>query len=475
MIPASQIKAPNYGPHNVKSIRDFFRDIIGELFPECCLTKAMKKNGQLPFVVGAQDEMTLNFEHIFRVRDYPSAFIFSLALYVDIRYILEDQARDPYDQLQATGAFTKAKLEEHFPKMKGPMALKKECNARIAELHYCVTNDFTEEDRTRRFLEKGVTEPFEKHFHLKRNPVWSGLFDFRCRLVLNDLGFRFICESPLVVGAAFVYYAARNRKENPKSWPMMDQFLRIHGEDRVFQGAVSADETPMDLLKRFVDADLATTPAGDLAGFSRRSISLEAFNNRYGFDEGKARRSMSYLREIIREKFDVQAGNIFSRQAKAAQKDNKQGQHSSQTSAPPPEAGSSSTTDHPPTAPKISKEALQSSRVSPVELLEILDETTTNLLENQLTVEYFQLHDESVQLFQNLRQEFSSEADQDASFVFDENSRVGKLAQILPVIYRSAQATTDPAATTGRLGKVVEAFCEGLPEESGPLFPSAKK
>lgn len=463
MIPSSQLKQPDYGPHDSNSISKFFMDIIQELFPECCLTKAMKKNGQLPFVVGAQDEMTLNFEHIFRIRDYSSAFIFSLALYVDIRYILEDQVKDPYDQLQITGAFTKAKLEENLPKMKGPMMLRKECTARIAELHYCVTNDFTEEDRTRRFVEKGITEPFEKHFHLKRNPVWSGLFDFRCRLVLNDLGFRFICESPLVVGAAFIYHIARNEKGGPKPWPMMEQFLHLYGDERIFQGAVSPDETPMSLLKRFVDCDLATTPAGELVGFSRRSISLEAFNSRYGFDEGKARRSMSYLREIIREKFDVQAGNIFSRQpaAIAAPQEGSQ-EHSNQAVAPL--NGSSKDQS---VAQQSRKEAFQSSRVSPVELLEILDETTTSLLENQLTVEYFQLHDESVQLFQSLLQEFSSEADKDPSFVFDDNSRVGKLAQLLPVIYRSANAT-NPTATTSRLEKVVEAFCSNLPEEPGP-------
>ncbi|RYP50026.1 hypothetical protein DL768_004381 [Monosporascus sp. mg162] len=389
MIPLSELKKPEYGPHTVDSIRHFFGAIIFELFPECCLMKAMKKNGQLPFVVGAQDEMTLNFEHIFRVRDYPSAFIFSLALYVDIRYILEDQVRDAYDQLQITGAMTKAKLEEHLPSLKGPMALRKECTARIAELHYCVINDFTEEDRRRRFMEKGVTEPFEKHFHLKRNPVWS----------------------------AFVYYAARMGKCGAV-WPMMDRFLHAHGVERVLQGAVSADDTPLGLLKRFVECGLATTPAGDLVGFSRRSISLEAFTQRYGFDDGNSRRSMSYLREIIREKFDVQAGNIFSRQAAiaAAQKDG--GEHSSQTLAPL--NGSSPDQS---VVQKIRKEALQSSRVSPVDLLEILDETTTGLLENQLTVEYFQLHDESVRLFRDLLKEFSPEADKDTSFAFDENSR----------------------------------------------------
>lgn len=462
------LQKPEYGPHTVDSMREFTRAIVWETFPECCLMKAMKKNGQLPFVVGAQDEMTLNFEHIFRVRDYGSAFIFSLALYMDIRYILEDQVKDPYDQLQITGALAKAKLEEARPKMKGSIRLRQECHARIAELHYCVTNDFTEEDRTRRFMEKGVNEPFEKHFHLKRNPVWSGLFDFRCRLVLDDLGFRYICESPMVVAAAFVYYVARLGRSESLCWPMMDRFLRSHGEERVFQGTVSAGQTAMDLLKRFVDRGLCTTAAGDLVGFSRRSVSLEAFNGRYGFDEGKARRSMSYLRDIIREKFDVQAGNIFSRQAAIAAAESDSRERSDGTLA---RTDVSSPSEQQSTVQKR-KEALQSSRVSPVELLEILNETVTSLSENELTVEYFQLHDESVQLFKDLLQEFTTEANEDPSFNFDEGSRDTALAQLLPVIYRSATIAGNPAEIVGRLENVAKAFCSNLPQDLGPLFPS---
>ena len=459
VMPLSRLDKPQYGPHTVDSIRDFFRVIIWETFPECCLMKAMKKNGQLPFVVGQQDEMTLNFEYIFRVRGYQAAFIFSLALYFDIRYILEDRVRDPYDQLQSTGALTKARLEEAMARLKGGLSnarLRQECYARIMELHHCVTNDFTEEDRTRRFTEKSFDEPFEKHFHLKRNPVWSGLFDFRCRLVLNDLGFRYICESPMVMAGAFVYYVARIERGETLRWPMMDRFLRSQGEDRVFQGTASGEKTAMSLLKRFVECELCTTAAGDLVGFSRRPISLEAFNDRYGFDYGKARRSMSYLREIIGEKFDVQAGNIFSRQAAVAMAEKEK---NTAASGRP--------------AVQNRKEALQSSRVSPVELLEILDETVTSLSENQLTVEYFQLHDESIQLFRDLLEEFSSEADADPNFSFEEGSRVTKLAQLLPVIYRSA-STGSPTETVGRLENVTREFCVQLPEESTRLFPDIR-
>lgn len=74
---------------------------------------------------------------------------------------------------------------------------------------------------------------------------------------------------------------------------------------------------------------------------------------------------MSYLREIIRDRFDVQAGNVFSRQAAVTVTND------DKATAPP---GGSATQKR--------KEAPQSSRVSPVELLEILDETVTSLSEN---------------------------------------------------------------------------------------------
>lgn len=88
-------------------------------------------------------------------------------------------------------------------------------------------------------------------------------------------------------------------------------------------------------------------------------------------------------------------------------------------------------------------------------------------------VEYFRLHDESIQLFRDLLKEFSSEADADPAFSLDDGSRVTKLAQLLPVIYRSANAGS-PAETVGRLESVASAFCSNLPEESSLLFPDIR-
>ncbi len=445
-MPSSLFDRPGYEPHTIYSIRHFNQAVIWENFPDCCLTADMKYRRLLPPVVCAQDEMSLNFETVFKTRGYSSASIFSLALYVDIRYVLGDQVRDPYDQLRLNGAFTKAKLEEHIPEMNGSTALRKECKTRIKELDRCFVNDFIEDERAARLLKSGVIEPSEKHFHLKRNPVWSGLFDFRCRLVLNDLGLRFICESSLVVAAAFVYYAVRIGKDAVMSWPMMDRFITVHGGDRVFQGVISPDESPMGLLRRFVDGDLDTTATSDLVGFSQRSASpLKAFSQRYRLDDGEARRSMSYLREIIREKFDGQG-------------------------VAPPDGSSPGRS----AVRKPGGESLLSSHVSPVEMLEILDGATTDLMDNQLSVEYFQLHDEAVRLFGSLLREFSAEADGNAFLALADDSKVGNLVQLLPVIYRTAD-TTSPAETTGRLEKVVGVFCASLPRQLGPLFPGAQK
>ncbi|KAL7624679.1 hypothetical protein AAE478_006249 [Parahypoxylon ruwenzoriense] len=434
MIPPSTMKRPKYGPQEFDDYRHFTKDVVFELFPECCLLKAMKKNGELPATVSAQDELTLDFEHIFRLRDCPSSFVFGLSLYIDIRYILEDQVIDAFNLLQSTAARMKTTLEDHLPNIKGPWDLKRDCRDRLAELEVAIIDDFLLENKTERFREKGVTETLEHHFLLKIDPIWSGLLDFRCQLVLDDLGYRLINEASVVLGAVFIYAASRLSGTPDLHWPQMDRFLTVHKEDRILQDVLSTQLSPVDLLKKFVDRHLPVAESGPANKFANPSKAHEALYQRYAWDSGSSRLSMGYLHEIIQDKFDVKAGYTLSRQAVP----------------PSPETNSRD------------KEAHNSAGVSPVQLLEILDETTTSLLENQLSIDYFLLHEESMQLFRELMREFSPEVKKDAPILLDENTRTDKLILLLPVIYRSL-TNGNTEETTNRLTKVTAKVCAKVP------------
>ncbi|KAI0014707.1 hypothetical protein F4780DRAFT_187228 [Xylariomycetidae sp. FL0641] len=443
LLPPSLMPRPEYGFHDVDGMRDFMHAVSIELFAECAITKALKTNNDLPMIVCAQDDVTLDFEHVLRVRDYPSAMIFGLSLYIDIRYILEDQVTDPFDLLQATAAATKAALEERLPRMRGSADLKRECRGRIAELDYCIIKDFTHKDKQTRYSRAGITEPIESHGILKKDPIWSGLLDIRCRLVLNDMGFRFIQNSPVVIAAAFVYSLCRLAEPSFPSWSQMDLFLQVHERDKILQGPVPEGMAPVALLQRFVASDLATTDASSIIGPSKPSRSLEALFQRYAWDSSQARHSMTYLREIIREKFAMDTSGIFSRPAALL---------------PPPGATEPGAVDVSTASQAVAqKAALESARVSPVQLLEILDDSMTHILENQLALDYFGLYDDSVGLLRKLLEEFSAEADQDPAFTYGDDTQADRLAALLPVICNSMTQSTS-AGIMGRVLKATRGF-----------------
>ncbi|KAI1388174.1 uncharacterized protein F4822DRAFT_443332 [Hypoxylon trugodes] len=291
-------------------------------------------------------------------------------------------------------------------------------------------SDFLEEDKERRFLEKGMTESFERHYFLKKNPIWSGLMDFRCRLVLNNLAFRFISETPVVLGAAFVYVASRLGYITGLHWPQMERFLKIHGEDKVLQGTVSPELTPIVLLKRFVDSNLFGADSSSINKFIGPPKPVKALHQRYAWELlGHYRQPTAYLKDIVQDKVDAELDEWFLKQAS--------------------------------TNPATLKDTIGSAIVSPVQLLEILDETTTSILENDLSIDYFLLHKESVKLLRDLIGGFSSEVEKDIPSLMDVDVKTDKLALLLQVVYKS-MTEGNVVETTERMRKVMTRVCSEL-------------
>ncbi|KAI2602478.1 hypothetical protein GGR54DRAFT_499787 [Hypoxylon sp. NC1633] len=457
IAPTSAIKRPEYGLHELDGFSLFIRDVVTEIAPECCLVKAMKTNKLLPMIAMAQDQLTLDVEDIFRYRGYSSATIFSLSLYIDIRYIIEDQVIDAFSLLQTTAVRSKTILENQLPTIRGSWDIKRESRNRIEEIESQIIKDFVEEDKTRRLEETGIGEPFESHFLLKRDPIWSGLLDFRCRLLLADLGSRFINQSLVVAGTAFVYLASRPCNKPGLHWPQMDLLLKVHGKDGILQNALLKDSTPAGLLKIFVDYDLSVAHGSAASGLLTPSRSLEAFYRRYASENGRSRQSMAYLRDIIRDRSDAQAGKVIPKQATT--RADKAGIYDGSLDAE--EITMKSTYASLASVNAVEKGALWAARVSPVQLLEVMDETTTSLLENQLSIDYFLLHEESVRLLRELLVEFSQEIGKQVPNVFDENTGVDRLASLVPIIYR-LMAEGDAIETAKRLVDAVSRFCSKI-------------
>lgn len=444
MLPSSSEKTPKYGILGMGEYRNFTTDALFHLLPEINTLNDMKKYRELPTIACAQDELTLDFEKVFQNRSCPSATVFSLSLYIDIRYILEDKVVDAFDLVQATAARTKSILENQLPNIRG-WDLKEEFRRRLDEIEVFIMRDIFAGPGAMK-LEDGIEEDFEKHLLLKKDPIWSGLLDLRCRLVLNNLGYHFINDSAVVLGAAFIYAASRVREESGLHWPQMERVFRAHGEYRILRGSIRPYSTPRGVLKRWVIHDLSTTDPPSNSRFPPTSKSFEALRRRYTSEKTRSRQPPAYLGEIIRDRFDTKAVNMLSKQATKlpwGARDSENPRSVRDTML-----GNSALDD------ATIQKPLQ--EVSQVQLLEILDETTTSVLENQLSIDYFGLYQESLQLLRGLIHEFSSEVKKDAPFLLDVNTEVDQFPQLLPIVYRSiADGDADAAQITERLRKVL--------------------
>ncbi|KAI1262409.1 hypothetical protein F5Y18DRAFT_159325 [Xylariaceae sp. FL1019] len=451
LLPPSMMMKVKYGLcTDSEGMQQFLESVVMEIYPEVCLTKALKTNGVVPPIIPAQDELMLEFENIFRVRNYSSAMIFDLTLWADIRYVLEDEVSQPFELLQATATSSKSILGQYLPQMKNG-EYRKECQARFNELEHAVIADFMAEDKQRRYDQAGVTESFESHLLLKKNPIWSGLLDFRCRLVLNDLGYRFIKNSPLIIYAASAYAMTRTNKQVNVEWPRMDIFLRVHDKNSIFLEEGS-NSTPIGLLRRLSEGNYQI----GLAGISDPPQSLSAFMRRYGWTDVESRWQVQYLRDILRDSSHLKKD--FNRASGLLEPGLSRLSSQSRHDLLPTKAVSQGKGPHP------AREAQPLSPVSPIQLLEILEETTSDLLENELSVEYFQLYDESVLLFLDILQEFEQELENGDGdgFSYEQGDDSSKLALILPSIYQ----TDDTSGVSRRLGNVVSDFCLGLSEDA---------
>lgn len=251
---------PEYGGLTAKELEKFKDVVITDLMFDVVCVKALKKNGQAPSQLPAESELLLGFQDALRNYDFSSAFIFSMQLYCDIRYILEDTVVDSYDQLQQTAETIEQRLPLGIDRAIGPrFELRRAMRQRQRELERFMLNDVVLEDKLPRYLGAGLDrDDVDDFFLLKHEPVWAGLLNFRAKLVMNELGHEFVNRSFLVEAAAYLYAAARAAsKQLPDQlefpvWTDMEKFLESYVDDSAFKrGILSGGDDPVAIIKNF--------------------------------------------------------------------------------------------------------------------------------------------------------------------------------------------------------------------------------
>ncbi|GKT49758.1 uncharacterized protein ColSpa_09939 [Colletotrichum spaethianum] len=233
LFPPSAKKRPKYGPITAYEFSQFNKACVFDLFPEVAEAKALKKNQQEPPVIPGQPELELDFEQVLLMRYYPSCFIFSLQLYLDLRNILDDQVKDARQQLQATA---RAAIENMKKSIKScdevwDSEWREMAEHHIRTIQHFALRDFTYEDKTLRATNMGVTEKLTKFDLFDSEPVWPGLMNFRTKVDMAALSIRLLTRTPAPLWTGILYHIARRDYPDIPAWTEMDKFLDVHGTE----------------------------------------------------------------------------------------------------------------------------------------------------------------------------------------------------------------------------------------------------
>ncbi|KAK3305884.1 uncharacterized protein B0T15DRAFT_556398 [Chaetomium strumarium] len=241
MIALSNRSPVVYGANNAKEWRVFEDRVARDLILESAHLKALKKNRQEYFQLPSETTLLFGLQECLEWKDFDSALIFSLHLWVDIRYITETEHVKPFEQLQITAAQLKEKLERH-PR-----------------------SDFQFKGKKARLRQMGIQEDPEPYFPLKNEPVWAGLLDFHARLVYSQLGHEFVSLSGVVDAAAYLYHAALAMDPSLPGWEDMDRYVATYLEDSQFRRGLQAQQGAAAIIRSFERSPTIEREKGNVA------------------------------------------------------------------------------------------------------------------------------------------------------------------------------------------------------------------
>ncbi|KAK3293196.1 uncharacterized protein B0H64DRAFT_327907 [Chaetomium fimeti] len=382
-----------YGARTLDEWKTFESLVTNQIILEGAHLKALKVNQQEPPVLPAESLLLLDFQDCLKKNSYNSSLIFSLHLWVDIRNIMESDHDKPFEELQTTATKLKAALEKYNPiKYRKDHEFKRAWISRLWETKHYMVEDFLFEDKKARFRQIGIEEDPEPFFLLRHEPVWTGLLAFRAKLVYSQLGHGFVQLSSIVEAATCLYYAARAADPDLPRWEDMDKYVDTHKiapQDGEGATAIICKYAEAKGGKPAQDKETAHSTNGNdpiPAVAVRKSL-----YQRYAFDERRAP-FVDYLGELTAQRLQIErTERQGARKAPA---------HPGTDTTDPAEVNDGNGVSKATDAESDFQRDSELSRLSPIKMLELLDETVTSQVEGLLTLDYFKLFDESAALLE---------------------------------------------------------------------------
>lgn len=420
MIRKSDRRPPVYGGTTPTELNQFKDAAIEDLLFDVACIKALKRNGGVDDILPAESELLLGFQDALRNYDYSSAFIFSLQLYVDIRYILEDAVLHPFEQLQQTATRIRRELPWQIDQASGPrFELRRSLRQRENEVFRFMLHDVILDDKLPRYLNGGLTEEDVEEFYLlKHEPIWAGLLDFRAKLFMNELGHEYVHRSFVVEAGAYLYAAARacgsrfpDGQEFP-AWPDMDKFLASYTPDSPLRrGIIDGGDNAVTILRNFaaimpVNTTEPKPPNLALDGVEEQTDEFKQavrirnnLSERYTSEDRASQFFLQYMQGLIRLRLEPEMQKLETADIATVLQDithNKPG-------ALPHLQGSLSEDRKALAQERIelrekqraAKRKAELSQLSPVQQIQILEDTVASQLEGLLSIDFMGLFQRS--------------------------------------------------------------------------------
>ncbi|KAH6675354.1 AAA domain-containing protein [Plectosphaerella plurivora] len=258
-------KSGFYGTYNAKADRSkmsaaekFNEDkiLMLELLPEYAMIAIF--NTPLP----VRDEVAAGFVEYYTKKDFNLWHCFAAQVLLDAHHATRHSRLGAADDLRMNSLRIARtiddfrKLSETHPK---PEFWPKEGDIEINNIHSIIT-EWIEKDPLKQMraaaqslAPRNVQHSGAQQLLFTRNPVLCGILAFHLNIRMQTIGQGLVTQWYDVQQLAFLYNLVQQIPENKMTWPDLDLFIKIHGENHIFVG-----DRPKDAEQSLNRLELAT-------------------------------------------------------------------------------------------------------------------------------------------------------------------------------------------------------------------------
>lgn len=225
------------------------RILLREFIAEVAVLKAMKRTGNAEFPV--EDELTKGIIHFLQHRRITIWLVLACHVYLEIRYVLDENVTCAHEELLNTGARVKEALERYIEFSKDYARPARVLRTTIGEVESWVEDDFTEEARINLHAPHGIPpEDLEPFCIQRRHPIFCGLMILRFNLTMEELGLAISNNWGQVLAATHIYNMIRQElQDTAPVWEDMNALVTINKPEHLFVGGLPRE--PVDYLKHY--------------------------------------------------------------------------------------------------------------------------------------------------------------------------------------------------------------------------------